>query len=49
MIQTAARPGGGILYLPAQTTVDEKTFARIRSEEAGHSRIMQALRMLTDR
>jgi hypothetical protein len=30
-------------------TVDEKTFARIRSEEAEHSQIMQTLHMLTDR
>ena len=35
--------------LAAQTAVDEKTFARIRSEEAEHSQIMHTLHMLTDR
>ena len=35
--------------LAAQTAVDEKTFARIRSEEAEHSEIMHTLHMLTDR
>src|SRR5579863_297257 len=35
--------------LLAQTAVDEKTFARIRSEEAEHSQIMPTLHMLTDR
>ncbi len=35
--------------LLAQTAVDEKTFARIRSEEAEHSQIMATMHMLTDR
>src|SRR5690242_4395203 len=35
--------------LLAQNSVDEKTFARIRSEEAEHSQIMPTLHMLTDR
>lgn len=35
--------------LAAQTAVDEKTFARIRSEEAEHSQIMHTLHMFTDR
>ena len=35
--------------LTAQTAVDEKNFARIRSEEAEHSQIMHTLHMLTDR
>ncbi len=35
--------------LVAQTAVDEKTFARIRSEEAEHSQIMHTVHMLTDR
>lgn len=35
--------------LLAQNAVDERTFARIRSEEAEHSQIMPTLHMLTDR
>src|SRR5271157_4559805 len=35
--------------LLAQTAVDDKTFARIRSEEAEHSQIMHTVHMLTDR
>jgi hypothetical protein len=35
--------------LGAQTAVDEKTFARIRSEEAEHSEIMHTLHVFTDR
>src|SRR5579872_3122347 len=35
--------------LLAQTAVDDKTFARIRSEEAEHSQIMATMHMLTDR
>ncbi len=35
--------------LSAQTAIDEKNFARIRSEEAEHSEIMHTLHMLTDR
>lgn len=35
--------------LLAQTAVDEKTFARIRSEEAEHSQIMHTVHILTDR
>lgn len=35
--------------LAAQTAIDEKSFARIRSEEAEHSEIMHTLHMLTDR
>ena len=35
--------------LLAQTAVDDKTFARIRSEEAEHSQIMPTMHMLTDR
>jgi hypothetical protein len=35
--------------LLAQTAVDDKTFARIRSEEAEHSQIMPTLHALTDR
>jgi carboxypeptidase Q len=36
-------------FLAAQTAVDERNFARIRSEEAEHSQIMHTLHMLTDR
>jgi hypothetical protein len=35
--------------LLAQNAVDEKNFARFRSEEAEHSQIMHTLHMLTDR
>src|ERR1700748_1009372 len=35
--------------LLAQDTVDERTTARIRSEEAEHSQLMHTLHMLTDR
>jgi hypothetical protein len=35
--------------LAAQVTIDERTYARIRSEEAEHSQALHTLHMLTDR